>query len=132
MFLLFYFNGQILFSCGITYAMLNFIHFEGFSKFYISFHHEFAPGMYNWCFCNDFVINSSQFDVYEDLTYGFLATGWNHIPIIHLIPRLTLCSALDPARDSTLGAHWSWQLVHWRPLMDESGIWVFSPFVPSN
>ena len=29
----------------------------------------------NYCFCNGFVINSTQFDVYEDLMYGFLETG---------------------------------------------------------
>jgi hypothetical protein len=100
----------------ICYA--SFSHFEGFSKVYISIHHEFAPGMYNWHFCNDFVINSAQFDVYEDLTYGFLATGRNRDLILHLVPHLTLCSTLDLARDPTLhlacdptlGAHWSWQV----------------------
>jgi hypothetical protein len=67
-----------------------------FSKLYISIHHEFAPGMYNYCFCNDFVINSSQLNVYEDLTYGFLAIGWNRDLILHLVPHLTLRSTLDP------------------------------------
>jgi hypothetical protein len=117
----------------ICYA--SFIHFEGFSKVYISIHHEFTPGMYNWHFCNDFVINSAQLNVYEDLTYGFLATGRNHDPILHPTPHPTLHSTLDPtrdptlhlARDPTLRAHWSWRLVHWRPLMDESGILGFVP-----
>jgi hypothetical protein len=92
--------------------------------------------MYNWCFCNGFVINSSQFDVYEDLMYGFLATGRNHSLILHLVPCLALRSALDPERDltldTTLRAHWSWRLAHWRPLVDESRIWVLCPLLASS
>jgi hypothetical protein len=42
-----------------------------FSKLYISIHHEFAQGMYNYHFCNDFAINSSHFDVYKDLMFWF-------------------------------------------------------------
>jgi hypothetical protein len=61
-----------------------------------------SPGMYNWCFCNGFVINSAQFDVYEDLMYGFLATGKNCGLILHLVPRPTLRSTLDLAHDPTL------------------------------
>jgi hypothetical protein len=83
--------------------------------------------MYNWCFCNVFVINSAHFDVHEDLMYGFFATSKNRGSILHLVPRLTLRSTLDPTRDPTLhpardpalGAHWSWRLVHWWPLVDE-------------
>ena len=122
----------------ICYA--SFIHFEGFSKLYISIHHEFAPGMYNYHFFNDFVINSSQFDFYEDLTYGFLATGWNRNLILHPVPHPALRSTRDLAQyltlhstcDTTLRENWSWQLVHWWPLMDESWIWVLFPLVPSN
>jgi hypothetical protein len=84
--------------------MLHISHFEGFSKVYISIHHEFTSGMYNWCFCNGFVINSVQFDVYKDLMHGLFATGKNHSLILHSVPRPTLCSTLDLARDTTLRA----------------------------
>jgi hypothetical protein len=82
--------------------MLHIIHFEGVSKVYISIHHGFTSGMYNWCFCNDFEINSVQFDVYKYLMHGLCATGKNHGLILHLVPRLALCSTLDPTCDPTL------------------------------
>ena len=96
--------------------MIHISHFEGVSKVYISIHHGFATGMYNWCFCNDFVINSAQIDVYEYLVYGLLTTGQNLGLILHLVPLLVLCSALDPTHDLTLHptcdptveAHWNW------------------------
>jgi hypothetical protein len=113
--------------------MLHIIHFEGFSKVYISIHHEFTSGMSNWCFCNGFVINLDQFDVYEYMMHGFLATGRNHSMILHLLPRPVLHSTLDLTLQSacnlSLRAYWSWQLVHWWPLMDESVIWVLFPLV---
>jgi hypothetical protein len=42
-----------------------------FSKLYISIHHEFTQGMYNYHFYNYFAINSSQFNVYKDLMFRF-------------------------------------------------------------
>jgi hypothetical protein len=57
--------------------------------------------MYIWHFCNDFVINSAQLNVYEDIMYGFLAIGWNHDLILHLVPHSTLHLSLDPECDPT-------------------------------
>jgi hypothetical protein len=88
--------------------------------------------MYNWCFCNGFVINSVQFDVYKDLMHGLFAIGKNRGLILHLVPRLALCSSLDPTCDLALRVHRSWWLVHWRPVVDESMIWVLCPLVASN
>jgi hypothetical protein len=96
--------------------------------------------MYNWFFCNGFVINSTQFDVYEDLMYGFIATRKNRGLILHSVPHSELRSTLDPtrdltlhlARDPSLGVHWRWQLVHWRVVVEKSAIWVLCPLVASS
>jgi hypothetical protein len=83
-----------------------------FSNIYISIHHEFAPSMYNYCFCRDFTLNSALLNVYEDITYGLFATGKNRNPILYLVPHLTLHSTIDPinptlhpTHNPTLGAH---------------------------
>jgi hypothetical protein len=116
--------------------MLSFSHFKGIIKLYTSILHGIAQGMYNYRFCNDFMINSSQLNDYEDLMFWFSCNRWNHDPILHPVPRLTLRSTLDLTLhltlDPTLRAHRSWRLVHWRPLMDESGIWVLCPLIPSS
>jgi hypothetical protein len=71
--------------------------------------------------------------------HGLCVTGKNHGLILHLVPRLTLHPTphlvRDPtlhlARDPTLEQR-SWRLVHWRPVVDESMIWVLCPLMASS
>jgi hypothetical protein len=84
--------------------------------------------------------NSSCFYASKDLIHIFGVTGKKHITF--LLPALSpvLLPALDPVPDPALrptlhpAQKWwaNWRLWYWRPVVGESGTWVFLMLIPSS